>query len=188
MIASASRRSPVFQWLDEHYLDIIEVRGERLVISWVELAAYMTANAILDGEGKPPTPKRLALTWQAVKQSREGRADGKRPRGRPAKHDRPQSTDLVVGQGAVGDQAVALTVAASPPPNNKPAPASDSLPPFKPRPMKRETWEEQVARNQVRLRAQDAWVGDLSAAERAREESDRRAAIENARAEGENKI
>jgi hypothetical protein len=54
--------------------------------------------------------------------------------------------------------------------------------------MKRETWEEQVARNQVRLRAQDAWVGDLSAAERAREESDRRAAIENARAEGENKI
>jgi hypothetical protein len=186
MIASASRRSPVFQWLDEHYLDIIEGRGERLVISWVELAAYMTANAILDGEGKPPTPKRLALTWQAVKQSREGRAAGKRPRGRPAKNDRPQSTDLVVGQGTAGDQALAVAPPSSS--SAQPAPASDSLPPFKPRPMKRETWEEQVARNQVRLRAQDAWVGDLSAAERAREESDRRAAIENARAEGENKI
>jgi hypothetical protein len=115
MIAGGSRRSPVFDWLDQHYLDIVEARGDRLVISWVELAAYMEANAILDGHGKLPTPRRLAWTWQAVRRSRAGmparsrtkRSDVRGTAARPIAEASPISPVPMPATGPVSEPLVA---------------------------------------------------------------------------------
>jgi hypothetical protein len=47
--------------------------------------------------------------------------------------------------------------------------------------------EENIEQSKAAMRAQDAWVGDMSAADRAREEANRQAAIANARLEEANK-
>jgi hypothetical protein len=62
-----------FQWLESHYDEIANQQG-----SWVKVAERMTADGVLDRDGKPPLPDAVRVTWFRVKKLREAQTAGPR--------------------------------------------------------------------------------------------------------------
>jgi hypothetical protein len=170
MVAGTNRHSPVFEWLDLRYLDLMDASSGGARISWGELAAHMAANGIMDGHGKPPSRSRLALTWQVVKNSRS-----QKPRRR-----RSAQTPLDPGEGSAPPASAVVPVLVE---TRKEAPSAEVVPvlaisapspvpraqAFKPGPAKPPPLEDQVALLRDTLNETDRWVGNLSAADKARQ-------------------
>jgi hypothetical protein len=62
-----------FQWLESHYDEIANQQG-----SWAKVAERMTADGVLDRDGKPPLPDAVRVTWFRVRKLREGQTAGPR--------------------------------------------------------------------------------------------------------------
>jgi hypothetical protein len=62
-------RSPVFDWLDANYDEIVRLNKGRH-IAWQPVAEHLAAIKIFDGSGKPPSARRIANIWLAIKRMR----------------------------------------------------------------------------------------------------------------------
>jgi hypothetical protein len=97
-------RSPVFDWLDEKYLEIVRLNVGRR-IAWKPVAEHLATIEVHDGSGKPPTTRRLANIWLAVKAARSGELPvsiGRRQNTLPVERERSLDARPELVRGPVG--------------------------------------------------------------------------------------